>query len=38
VDRVRLSAAVGGVGVATLITVSGKEYEVPLAALAAAGG
>jgi hypothetical protein len=37
VSRVRLSAALGGAGSATLITESGREYELPLAALALAG-
>jgi hypothetical protein len=37
VTRVRLSAALGGAGSATLITDSGREYELPLAALALAG-
>lgn len=34
VEKVRLSATLGGSSVATLITVSGKEYEVPAATLA----
>jgi hypothetical protein len=38
VDRVRVSAGLGGAGVATLITVSGREYDVPLATLSATGG
>jgi hypothetical protein len=29
VEKVRLSATLGGASTATLITVSGKEYEVP---------
>jgi hypothetical protein len=37
VSRVRMSAALGGAGSATLITESGREYELPLAALALAG-
>ncbi len=34
VEKVRLSAAMGGQTQATLITVSGKEFDVPYAALA----
>ena len=37
VEKVRLSAAVGGQPLATLITISGKEFEVPHAALAMIG-
>ncbi|HEY6898581.1 MAG TPA: hypothetical protein VI279_15090 [Rhodocyclaceae bacterium] len=38
VDKVELAAAVGGATTATLITVSGKQYEVPTAVLAVALG
>lgn len=38
VEKVRLSAAIGSQPMATLITISGKEYEVPHAALAMVGG
>lgn len=38
VEKVRLSAAPGGATQATLITRSGKEYEVPHAVLAMIGG
>jgi hypothetical protein len=38
VDKVRLSAGIGGGTMATLITVSGKEFVVPHAALATVGG
>ena len=38
VEKVRLSASLGGASLATLITVSGQEYEVPVAALAALPG
>lgn len=34
VEKVRLTAAMGGQPQATLITVSGKEFDVPYAALA----
>lgn len=34
VEQVRLNATLGGVSTATLITVSGKEFEVPAATLA----
>lgn len=35
VEQVRLSTTLGGPSMATLITVSGKEYEVPVSVLAA---
>lgn len=38
VESVRLTAALGSAAVATLVTVSGNEYEVPLATLAALAG
>lgn len=38
VGKVRLSAAIGSQPMATLITISGKEYEVPHAALATISG
>lgn len=38
VEKVRLSAVIGSQPMATLITISGKEYEVPHAALAMVGG
>lgn len=38
VEKVRLSATLSGPTLATLITVSGKEFEVPHAALAMIGG
>lgn len=36
VEQVRLSAVMGGASVATLITVSGKEFQVPASVLTAA--
>jgi hypothetical protein len=38
VDSVRLTAALGAPATATLVTVSGKEYQVPLATFAAFAG
>ena len=38
VEKVRLSTTVNGPTLATLITVSGKEFAVPHAALAMIGG
>ncbi len=38
VEQVRLSATLGGPSIATLITVSGKEYDVPASVLAAFTG